>query len=342
MQRLFLTSGDATALTIISKSRYTVNRREIMNFIAIDFETANAARSSPCAIGLTVVERGIVATSQHWLIRPHDMWFDPFNIAIHGITPEMVRNQPEFDQLWPELQPYISQYPIVAHNAAFDMSVLRKTLDSYGLKYPKNSYLCSVLLAKITWPGLASYRLDYLAGHLGFELKHHDAASDANGAASIVMSSASLHAAVSFPELVDSTKIRIGSITDGWYEPCRLPEGCRYSRRSSPKQEKVGLSQSSPTVDAAVAENPLYGKCVVFTGKLETLERAAVAQQVVNLGGLASDSINADTDYLVVGSFNATTMRSGGKSAKLRKAESLAAKGQPIEIVGEEDFLRLL
>ena len=313
-----------------------------MNFVAIDFETANAARSSPCAFGLTVVERGTVAASRYWLIRPPDMRFDAFNIAIHGIIPEMVQNKPEFNQLWPELKPYLEKYPIVAHNAAFDLSVLRKTLDLYGLKYPAVTYLCSVLLSKVTWPGLASNRLDYLAGRLGFDLKHHDAASDANGAAFIVIVSASLHQVVSFTGLIEAARIRIGNIGAGWYEPCRLPEDCRYNHHSRPMQGKVVWSKITPTVDPIVAENPFCGKHVVFTGKLETLERAAAAQEVVNRGGFASDRIDSDTDYLIVGSFNPVTLRSDSKSAKLRKTEHLAATGQPIEIIGEEDFLRLL
>ena len=310
--------------------------------MAIDFETANSARSSPCAIGVSVVEGGVVSLTRQWLIRPADMCFDPFNISIHGITPEMVENEPEFDKLWPELLPFLTRYPIVAHNASFDMSVLRKTLDLYGLRYPTASYLCSVILAKTTWPGLMSYRLDYLAGHLGFELKHHNASSDAIGAATIVMASASAHHATSLPGLVGATRIEIGNIFNGWYKPCRLPSDCRYSRRSRPKQEKVVWSEITPTVDSIDVDNPFFGKRVVFTGKLETMERARAAQEVVNRGGSASDHINAETDYLVVGSFTAATIRTGGKSAKLKKAEALATEGQAIEIIGEEDFLRLL
>jgi len=313
-----------------------------MNFVALDFETANASRASACALGMTVVENGVVSTTKQWLIRPPEMRFDFFNIGIHGITPEMVRDQPEFNQLWPELQPYLSQYPIVAHNAAFDMSVVRHTLDLYGLKYPETSYLCSVLLAKISWPGLPSYRLDYLAGQLNFDLIHHNAASDANGAAMIVMAAAGVHAAATFQALIETTRIRIGNITAGAYEPCRLPEDCRYSRRSYTKKEKNVCSEVAPTVGKLVTESPLTGKYVVFTGKLETMTKVEAVQKVMGCGGFGGDSINAQTDYLVVGNFSDAIMRSGGKSSKLRKAEALASQGQPIEIIGEEDFLRLL
>ena len=302
-----------------------------MNFVALDFETANAARSSPCALGIVVIENGAVSISKQWLIRPHDMRFDPFNIGIHNITPEMVQDKPEFDQLWPELEPYLSQYPVVAHNAAFDVSVLRKTLDSYGLKYPQTSYLCSVLLAKITWPGLASYRLDYMASHLGFELKHHDAASDANGAAAIVKASASIHNAVSFPDLISMTRIEIGTISSGSYKPCRLPEECRYNHRSHPKQEKAVWSEIAPTVENVSTDSTFTGKRVVFTGALVTMSRAKAAQEVVNRGGDCGDAINTDTDYLAAGSFTAATMHDGGKTAKLKKAVSLASEGRRLK-----------
>jgi DNA polymerase III subunit epsilon len=313
-----------------------------MNFVAIDFETANASRSSPCAIGLIVVENGLVSKSQQWLIRPQDMRFDSFNIAIHGITPEMVRDEPEFDQLWPEIKPYLTEYPIVAHNASFDMSVLRKTLDLYKLKYPKTTYLCSVVLAKVTWPGLPSYRLDCLAGHLGFELKHHDAESDARGAATIVLDSADRHSAATLASLVDATKIRMGKIAGNWYEPCRLPEGSQYARRCSFSPPPHFRTEIVIAIGATETDSPLAGKHVVFTGELKTMTRAAASEKVLERGGLSSENINADTDYLVVGNFSAATMRTGGKSNKLKKAEQLAARGQPIEIIGEEDFLRLL
>jgi DNA polymerase III subunit epsilon len=313
-----------------------------MNFVAIDFETANASRSSPCAIGLSVIENGSVSKSQQWLIRPQDMRFDSFNVAIHGITLEMVQDQPEFDELWPELKPYLSKYPIVAHNASFDMSVLRKTLDLYELKYPKTTYLCSVVLAKVTWPGLPSYRLDCLAGHLGIKLKHHDAESDARGVATIVLDSARQHSAATLASLVDATKIRMGKLAGNWYEPCRLPEGSQYARRSSSSPPPHSRPELVIAIGAAETDSPLAGKHVVFTGELKTMTRAAASQKVLERGGLPSENINADTDYLVVGNFNAATMRTSDKSSKLKKAEQLAARGQPIEIIGEEDFLRLL
>ena len=154
-----------------------------------------------------------------------------------------------------------------------------------------------------------------------------------------------MHGADSIPSLIGTTRIRIGNIADGCYEPCRLPEDCRYSLRSYPKKEKTVWSEVTLPVEQIDTESLLSGKNVVFTGKLETMTKAEAIQKVVNCGGTGSDSINdnnSKTDYLVVGNFSSVIMRSGGKSSKLRKAEALASQGQPIEIIGEEDFLRLI
>lgn len=77
-----------------------------MNFTAIDFETANSGRSSACALGLVQVRDGIVTAEHNWLIDPQQP-FDGMNIAIHGITPSMVRGQPTFAELWPTVEPLL-------------------------------------------------------------------------------------------------------------------------------------------------------------------------------------------------------------------------------------------
>ena len=56
--------------------------------LAIDFETANASRSSACSIGYALIENGEIIKNEEVLINPEE-YFDPFNISIHGITEEM-------------------------------------------------------------------------------------------------------------------------------------------------------------------------------------------------------------------------------------------------------------
>ena len=95
--------------------------------IAIDFETANSNRASPCSIGVTWLDDIRILRTAHRLIRPWGMNFDGMNISIHGIHPEDVEFEPEFPEVWQELLEHFSGKIILAHNASFDMRVLRKT-----------------------------------------------------------------------------------------------------------------------------------------------------------------------------------------------------------------------
>ena len=65
----------------------------VLDYTAIDFETANSYRGSPCAVGLVRVRDGQPVDEQRWLIRPPEQvdYFESFNTALHGIDVEAVR-----------------------------------------------------------------------------------------------------------------------------------------------------------------------------------------------------------------------------------------------------------
>jgi len=151
-----------------------------MRAVAIDFETANEQRASACSIGLAWIEDGRVTDRETHLIRPPEMRFAPVNIRIHGITPDMVEDAPEFPDVLASLRERIDGCDMVlAHNAGFDMSVVRASCDAYALSYPEFDYLCTVKVAQKVWTDLGSARLNVLGDHLGIAFKHHDAGEDA-------------------------------------------------------------------------------------------------------------------------------------------------------------------
>lgn len=158
-----------------------------MNFTAIDFETANANRSSACALGLVEVRAGIITNEHVWLIDPEQR-FDGRNIAIHGITPSMIHGKPTFSELWKtQLEPLLQGQVVVAHNASFDMSVLRYCLDGASLDYPDFQYLCTYILGKKMLTHLPSHKLNVISAHFGIPLNHHDALDDARASAAILL-----------------------------------------------------------------------------------------------------------------------------------------------------------
>ena len=156
-----------------------------MDFTAIDFETANEQRFSPCSIGLVVVQNGEFVKNLSFLIRPPEMRFNSINIAIHGIKPRDVAGEPEFPQIWKVLRGYLEGAVLVAHNAAFDLSVLHRTLEHYGISHAPFNYHCTCKISKKLWPNLYDHKLDSVARKLGIRFKHHDACEDARACAEI-------------------------------------------------------------------------------------------------------------------------------------------------------------
>lgn len=157
-----------------------------MNFVAIDFETANRYPTSACALGLVVVEAGEVIEKRSWLIKPTPNVFE-FSF-VHGIYAEDVENEPTFDAIWSEIRPFLEDSFVIAHNAAFDMQVLRRTLMIYDLAFPKFNYACSIRIAKKVWKTqFAKYGLKHLAEQFEIPLNHHNALSDTLACAEIIV-----------------------------------------------------------------------------------------------------------------------------------------------------------
>jgi DNA polymerase-3 subunit epsilon len=119
-----------------------------MNFITIDFETANDKRYSACSLGMVIIENSQIIETKYWLIRPPEMYFDPFNVSLHGITEKDVYDKPEFNELWYTIKDYFENKIVFAHNANFDIYVLRDLLDYYEISHPKIKYACTVNLSQ--------------------------------------------------------------------------------------------------------------------------------------------------------------------------------------------------
>lgn len=182
-----------------------------MNFIAIDFETANSTRSSICSIGLAIVENGKILNTEHIYIKPTPNYYDSFNTYLHGISDSDTKDQKTFKQQWKELKKYFNNQVIVAHNASFDCSVLRFTLDDAKLGYPDLDYHCTYRLAQETLP-LLSHKLNDVSSHFKIKLKHHNAESDAKASALIALKLCDKYKASSLQELSTSLGFKVGKI----------------------------------------------------------------------------------------------------------------------------------
>lgn len=184
----------------------------MLDFTAIDFETANKYYNSACSLAAVTVKDYETVKEGYTLIRPPFMTFSPDNIRIHGITPDLVRNKPKFDTLWKDIRPHLDGRILVAHYAVFDTRVLRSLIKTYELEPPQATYACTVEISRKVWPELPNHKLDTVAGFLGFSFHHHQALDDARACAFIVCEAAKKLKVSSVEELLDITGLSLKAL----------------------------------------------------------------------------------------------------------------------------------
>lgn len=282
-----------------------------MDFVAIDVETANADLASICQIGLVTVRAGEIADKWSTLVNPED-FFDGINVGIHGIDEGRVAGAPTFPEVYRDFSAKTAQTVVVSHTS-FDRAAVTGAVERYDLPGVPLTWLDSARIARRAWPERyrrEGYGLASIAADLGIEFDHHDALEDARAAAEIVLRASAV----------------AGLDIEGWLRRVQQPidrEGFAPIRR-----------EGNP-------EGPLYGQVLVFTGTLE-LPRREAADLAATAGCKVDNGVTKNTTLLVVGDQDACRLAGYEKSSKHRKAEVLIAKGQPIRILRETDFKKII
>ena len=156
-------------------------------YVVFDVETPNSRNDRMSAIGVTVVENGMLVEELETLVNP-ETYFNRFNIQLTGITPAMAEEAPTFEELWPVLEPIFDSGLLVAHNAPFDMGVLAKCLRAYCIDWrSRAAYACTVRMGRRCYPQLPNHRLNTLCEYLDIPLDHHRAGSDSRACAQLLV-----------------------------------------------------------------------------------------------------------------------------------------------------------
>jgi DNA polymerase III subunit epsilon len=290
-----------------------------MDFVAIDFETANAKRISACSIGMAKVRNGEITETFHELIKPEPFDFNYINISIHGITPEMVASKPTFIELWSKINSFIGNDVLVAHNVSFEQSVINQILNQNSLQIPNFDYLCTLYMTRVNYPRRLGYKLDDVCKDLlGKNVNHHDALEDAIACAELA-----IHNISKFPK-----------------QPLRELMGALYVTPQREKTEWIKLTGIKPSREELDQNHPYFDKRFVVTGVLHSFSREKAVQLIVDCGGIYQDSVTRVTDYLIVGDEEYQLLMFGNKSSKARKVDELNSKGGKIEVVKEDEFLK--
>ncbi|MCL4836723.1 MAG: transposase [Thermoanaerobaculia bacterium] len=277
-------------------------------YVAVDLETANADLASICQVGLVAFDGGIPIDEWATLVDPED-FFDPVNIAIHGISEETVANAPDRGAAFEEIARRLEGQVAVCHTP-FDRTALLLCAERLGRNPPTCRWLDTARVARRSWSQFRErgFGLAPLAAALGIEFRHHDALEDARAAGQILSRA-----------MRDS-----GLGLEEW-----------LVRAQEPFERLDGL----PAMEGS-PNGPLAGEVVVFTGRL-LIPRREATSFAAGAGCRVDAGVTKETTLLVVGDQDTGRLAGHDKSSKHRKAEELIAKGQSIRILRESDFRRI-
>lgn len=305
------------------------------SFLALDFETANERRDSPCALGVVKVVDDQIVDEWETLIDPQG----PFtNTWIHGISADHIVGAPLYPDVLERLMELADETTtIVAHNASFDVQVLTRTAARYGLDFNIPAFACTMVMSRRWFPGWPTYALSYAVRHLDLaescgDAGHHNALWDARAAAHIALAGLKSAGVDTWQAAADAAHVALGSASAALYRGC----GSRWSHDSAAIRP---VRDPGKEVDP---DHPLHEVSVCFTGTLSHLSRREAAQLVVDTGGEFTPNVTKKTDLLVVGQQDLEKLAGHTVSSKMRKAATMAADGHHIEIIDERDLHKLL
>lgn len=314
-----------------------------MEFVAIDFETANAQRSSACEVSLVRFKNGQVVDKFSSLIKPHSsMSFDPWNVRIHGISEEHVAKAPEFSSIFGDIVDFTDGLPLVAHNASFDMSVFSRSANLYGITLPEFEFYCTVVIARQSGHiNLPSYALPNVCYALGIEFEEiHRAENDAIACGKVAFEIAEAQEAEDLQNLAIGLGVRPGIMSSNSFRGTGRISQATYPSALGKGAAKAFLDSLSE--DDFEYDDDFVGREVIFTGTLSSMKREAAQQMVLKAGGTTGNNMTKKTSIVVVGPPYDSELKPGAAlSGKLKKVMTLRESGAEIQLLDEIEFLKL-
>lgn len=280
----------------------------MLDFIALDVETANEDYASICQIGVALVMDGKVCDTWGTYVNPGTHFTNTWR---HGIDKDTVRGAPDFPHAINDLYPLLHRQ-VMVHHSGFDRTALTQAADKHQVQLPAMTMIDSArMVRRVNRKFVRSgFGLDNLCHEYGIPADgRHDAVGDARIAAQLVI------------KLLQESNTTIAD----W---------------ASMKKRTDGSYQSRVMLDGN-PEGPLAGTTFVFTGSLQT-PRLEAARMAADLGANVRETVNAKATYLVVGLPSWHQRKDRKFSTKHLAALKLQSEGSPIQILDEQEFTNLV
>ena len=286
------------------------------DYVVIDLETTGLSPDYDEIIEIAALRyrNDSLAGSFSTLVKPqHEI--PEFITELTGITNDMVSNAPNIKKALINLNSFLSKDDIIlGYNVNFDINFLYDNYESELNEHFTNNFVDVMRIARRIEKTLPNHKLETLSSHYGITTTHHRAEADCD----------------TCQQCFSRLKAKANA------------ESISINKSTKDSYNEVKAKDIHATTDEFNDEHPFFGKTIAFTGTLEQMVRKDAMQLVVNLGGLVGDGVTAKTNYLVLGNLAYRTNIKGDKSSKLRKAESLIANGQDLQIIPEKVFYDII
>ena len=173
-------SGPRAILTVVSHTwgRPADDQRD--GWVVVDVETSGFRPGHARVLSVAALALDASGNVEHSVVSLLNPGVDPGPTHVHGITAEMLEDQPTFGDIADALAELMHGRTLVAHNAQFDYSFLVTEAEQAGVALPIDSVMCTVELARRLDLGVENLRLETLARHWDVpQTRAHDAFDDA-------------------------------------------------------------------------------------------------------------------------------------------------------------------
>lgn len=328
----------------------------LTDFVAIDVEYSSDEHYI-CQLGLAVVHNLIITEQRTWLVQPPGNSYGIHQTEVHGMTAATTVDSPTFDYVWQEIEPYLRDQQIWAHNAsAVEQSVIEKNLNYYKIPHEPYIILDSIRLFprrdRNGWNHGNSLRACLYAMGLPCD-HHHDAGSDAAMCAQIIialqqgiipdwqlsdrlmqeyeMQQATIHTT---EEHSFQTR-QLDLFADVLSSSCNGDSHAPTFFHKNFDNAQDGTDNVDITRLNTADTNPVYGVNIVLTGFFH-IARKQLRDALKKMGASLKQSITKNVQVVLIGERNAG-------ASKISDLQTLIHNGYNIaRICGDSDLDRLL
>ena len=180
-------------MSINRRRRYPSNRESTIGlpaaYVVFDIETTglDPENDEIIEIGAIKVINGTERNCFNCVVKPSAA-VSKAVLRLTKISPVDLENGTDIERALEHLLSFMGSYPLIAHNAEFDLTFLQNALTRYDLDELENEVIDTLALARSRFPNLNGYRLMDLANHFGIPAERfHRALSDARTTNSLLI-----------------------------------------------------------------------------------------------------------------------------------------------------------